>query len=92
MLDNQVAVTAFQTGISFSCIKLTYDFHNIARKLQIEVRWVPGHSKIRGNEEADAEARAALRDLPERNTQPGYITFAYLRRLMQQRRQELVEK
>ncbi|POS87002.1 hypothetical protein EPUL_001339 [Erysiphe pulchra] len=54
--------------------------------VQKELRLVPGHSKIRGNEEADAEARAALRDLPERNTQPGCITLAYLRRLMQQRR------
>ena len=43
-----------------------------------------GHSKTSGNEEADAEARAearaALRDLSERNTQPGYNTLAYLRR------------
>ncbi|POS85079.1 hypothetical protein EPUL_003411 [Erysiphe pulchra] len=45
-----------------------------------------------GNEEADAEARATLRDLADRQTQPNLITLAHLRRLMQQRRQELVEK
>ena len=53
---------------------------------------MPGHSKMRGNEEADLEARTALRDLPGGNTEPNYITLTYLRRLMHQRRQDLVEK
>lgn len=92
LLDNQAAVMALQTGKSSSSIRLTKLFHNLAKTSNAEFRWVPGHSNVRGNEEADAEARIALRDLPERNSQPTYITLSFLRRLMQQRRQELVEK
>ena len=33
LLDNQAAVTALQTGISSSCLKLTRGFYNITRKL-----------------------------------------------------------
>ena len=52
---------------------------------------MPGHSKISGNERADKSARSALLSLPPRQTQPSYITLAYLRRLMYQRRQKLVD-
>ena len=92
LLDNQAAVLALKSGKSSSSIRLTKLFHTLAKTLKVEFRWVPGHSKIRGNEEADAEARAALQELPERNCQPALITLAYQRRLMQQRRQELVAK
>lgn len=92
LLDNQAAVTALQTGKSTSSIRSTKLFHDLAKSVNAEFRWVPGHSKIIGNEEADAEARAALQELPGRDTQAGYITLAFLRRLMQQRRQVLVEK
>ena len=50
--------------------------------MKAEVRWVPGHSNIMGNVEADREARAALSTLPARNISPTYMTLAYLRRLM----------
>ncbi|KAI1005063.1 hypothetical protein K3495_g3155 [Podosphaera aphanis] len=92
LLDNQAAVMALQTGNSSSNIRLTYLFHNLAKTTNAEFRWVSGHSNIGGNEEADAEARIALRDLPERNTRPHFISLSYLWRLMQQRRQELVDK
>lgn len=51
-----------------------------------------GHSNISGNEEADAEARAALNGLPARDQPHSYITLAYLRRLMHQRRQKLIDE
>ncbi|KAI1000293.1 hypothetical protein K3495_g7902 [Podosphaera aphanis] len=63
----------------------------VAKKANAHIRWVTGHSEISGNEEADAAARAALQELPPRHTQPGYITLAYLRRLMQQYRQNLID-
>ncbi|KAI0993393.1 hypothetical protein K3495_g14791 [Podosphaera aphanis] len=86
LLDNQAAVSALQTGRSSSCLRLVRIFQDVARKAKAEIIWVPGHSKISGNEEADAEACAALQRLPPRQTQLGHITLAYLRRLMHQRR------
>ena len=92
LLDNQSAVNALKTGNSASCMWETRTFHDIACKVGAETRWVPGHSKIIGNEEADAAARSALQLLPSRQTEPDLITLAYLRRLMHNRRQELVDK
>ncbi|POS84839.1 hypothetical protein EPUL_004095 [Erysiphe pulchra] len=91
LLDNQAAVRALKTRKKSSCLRLTQSFHDVARKSNVEVRWVPGHSKITGNEEADSEARKALRLLPARDSTPVYITLAYLRRLMNQRRQKLID-
>lgn len=92
LLDNQAAVGALKTGRTSSSIKLTQSFYEVAQVSQAEVRWVPGHSSIAGNEEADAEARSALNRLPSRVCQPRNITLAYLRRLMQQRRQQSVDE
>ncbi|KAI0995715.1 hypothetical protein K3495_g12464 [Podosphaera aphanis] len=50
-----------------------------------------GALKVPGNKEADAAARAALQSLLFRHIHPKYITLAYLRRLMQQRRQQLTD-
>lgn len=55
--------------------------------MNAEFKWVPGHSKINGNEEADVEARTTLKDMPERENKSNYITLACLRRLMQQYQQ-----
>ena len=55
------------------------------------VRWVPGHSNIGGNEEADTAAHAGLLTLPPRQTQPNHTTLAYQRRIMHQLRQGLVD-
>ncbi|KAI1006776.1 hypothetical protein K3495_g1439 [Podosphaera aphanis] len=64
LLDNQAAVSAFQAGSSSSCLRLVRIFQDVARKAKAEIIWLPGQSKISGNKEADAEARAALQRLP----------------------------
>lgn len=51
---------------------------------------MPGHSSIRENEEVDKEARYALQLLPARGSPPDKITLSFLRRLMHQRRQNLI--
>lgn len=92
LLDNQAAVGALKTGKSSSSLLVTRTFYEIAQRANAEVRWVPGHSNIKGNEETDAEASAALRTLPARNILPSYMTLASLRRLMHQRRQMLIDE
>ena len=92
LLDNQAAVQALQTGKLTSCLQKTRIFHHVARKVNAVVRWVPGHSKITENDEADEQARAALQELPAPQSTPEYITLAYLRRLMYQRRQDLIDE
>lgn len=92
LLDNQAAVNALRTGKSSSSLCEARRFYVIADKAKAEVRWVPGHSNIIGNEEADAAARAALQFLPHRQVQPANITLAYQRRLMHQRQQELLDE
>ena len=47
LLDNQATVRALRTGISHSSSKETKDFYDIACKANAEVKWVPGHSKIK---------------------------------------------
>lgn len=64
LLDNQAAVSALKTRTSTSYLQITRKFNAIAQKVNAVVRWVPGHSHIPGNEEADTEARAALHLLP----------------------------
>lgn len=92
LLNNQAAVTAIRTGKVSSCIKLAWAFYDVITKRNAEVKWVPGHPKIWGNEEADATARLALRSIPYRKTRPSRITIAYLRRQMFQRRRNLVSE
>lgn len=55
-LDNQVAVMALRAGKSSISIQLARLFHSLATSVNAELRWVPGHLNIGGNEEADAEA------------------------------------
>ncbi|KAI0993756.1 hypothetical protein K3495_g14428 [Podosphaera aphanis] len=71
---------------------MTSTFHNVAQRVMAEVRWVPGHSKIRGNEEADLEARAALQLLPIRDTSPEHMTLAYVRWLTHYHQQSLLNE
>lgn len=66
------------------------NFH-VAKKVNAELRWVPGHSEIIGNKEVDSKARAALSLLPSRQTPLHHISLAYLRRLMHQSFQYLVD-
>ncbi|KAI1001434.1 hypothetical protein K3495_g6764 [Podosphaera aphanis] len=93
LIDTQAAVSALKTGRSSSCLRLVRVFRDVAQKVKAEIMWVPRHSKIIGNEDADAdaEARAALQRLPQRQTKLGYMTLAYLRRLMHQRWQSLID-
>ncbi|KAI1005176.1 hypothetical protein K3495_g3041 [Podosphaera aphanis] len=92
LLDNQAAVGALSTGKSSSMLKMTSTFHNVARRAMAEVRWVPGHSKIRGNEEADLKARAALQLLLIGDTSPEHMNLAYIRRLMHYHQQPLLNE
>lgn len=91
LLDNQAAVLALQTGRSSSSLTTVINFRELAHMAHVSVKWIPGHSEIRGNDEADAEARAGLRQLPQRNVSPESISHAFLRRLVNQRRQSLLD-
>ena len=67
-----------------------YLITNLSSKILI--LWISfSNTKIPGNEAVDAAARLALSTLPARHLQPGYITQAYLRRLMYQRQQQLID-
>ncbi|KAI1004638.1 hypothetical protein K3495_g3579 [Podosphaera aphanis] len=92
-MDSQQDRKAVLTGITTSSLEevravrtLTQKAHTIA-----QVRWVSAHSGIQGNVEADATARAALRRLPIQDVEPELITSAHLHRLMNQRRQALLD-
>ncbi|KAI1004996.1 hypothetical protein K3495_g3222 [Podosphaera aphanis] len=61
------------------------------QEAEVLLKWVPGHAGIQDKEEADATARAILKDLPELGTQPGRITLAYLRGLRNQQLQSLLD-
>lgn len=91
LLDNQAAVGALQKGRTSSSKDLTQKVRDTVLEARVEVKWIPGHSNISGNEEADVEARTALSRLPPRQCIPKNITLAYQRQLMEQRRQQLVE-
>lgn len=91
LLDNQAAVMALNTGKSVFSFRMTKLFYGLPKSANVEYRWMPGHSRISGNEEADVEAHAALLDFPEKHIQPCYITLAYQHRIMQQKHQNLVE-
>lgn len=90
-LDSQQAVSALTTGSSSTSLEDVRKFRALSNKAEISEKWVPGHAEIQGNEEADAMARAALRELPSPDTLPGSSTRAHLRGLMNRRRQRLLE-
>lgn len=92
IVDSLQARKAFLTGCTTSSIGDVRAFRTLTQQAPgiVQVKWVLSHSGIVGNEEADAAARAALRGLPDQNSQPETITLAYLHRLMNQRRQDLL--
>ncbi|KAI1007899.1 hypothetical protein K3495_g330 [Podosphaera aphanis] len=92
--DSQHARKALLTGNSLSSLEDVRTFRTLAQQAheQVQVNWVPGHSGIRENEEADTAARGALRNLPDRDTPPESCTTANLYRLMNRRRQALLDK
>ena len=58
--------------------------------LSVEVRWIPGHSGITVNEQADKLAEASLRDLLDLSGEQKY-TFAALKRLVREQAVEAME-
>ncbi|CCU76238.1 TE1b-like protein [Blumeria hordei DH14] len=90
-LDSQQAVSALTTGLSPTSLEDVRSFRALSNLAKVLVKWVPGHAGIQGNEEADTIARATLRELPSQDTPPGSCTLAYLRGVMNHRRQKLLE-
>ena len=99
LLDNSIAARALQTGRTKSSQAVVDTFTRLVRRARsVEIRWIPAHSGITGNEEADRLAKEALRKLPaETTTDPSTIkdglkyTFAALNRFVRQRCEEAVE-
>ncbi len=100
LLDNSEAAQALRSVRSRS-------FHGIVdrfvldcqRHQAVEIRWIPGHSGIEGNEKADKIAKAALKDLPDDATNATHstevnrslkYTFASLNRFARERADDLV--
>ena len=93
LVDNQAAVRSLTTRVSSSSSHRARAFRAMVdlSPLPVEVRWIPGHKGIAGNERADRLAKAALRDLAGMDTEIPR-SHACQARLARQRRQDLVEK
>jgi ribonuclease HI len=85
-LDNLAAATCLRGTPSESSQNVFLEFQALTTSHgAVQVRWVPGHCDIPGNEQADKLAKAAS-SLPEpEGAQP---TLAYLRRIARQKPKE----
>lgn len=73
LLDNQTTVTVMRTGESASSVQSCHRLYSLAKRENMKVRWVSGHSQIRGNEEVNAAARAAIVQIPNLRTRCEYF-------------------
>ncbi|RKK57277.1 hypothetical protein BFJ69_g17540, partial [Fusarium oxysporum] len=82
-LDNLAAATCLQGTPSDSSQHIFLEFQALVTSQgAVQVRWVPGHTDIPGNEQADKLAKAAS-SLPE--PEGARSTLAYLRRIARQK-------
>lgn len=91
LLDNPNAARAIQIGRSKLSQAVVDKFTTLAgRLLSVEVPWIPGHSGIIRNEQADKLAKVALRDLPDLKVEQKY-TFAALNQLVLEQAEDAAE-
>ncbi|EMT73957.1 hypothetical protein FOC4_g10000229 [Fusarium odoratissimum] len=88
-LDNLAAATCLQGTPSDSSQHIFLEFQALVTSHgAVQVRWVPGHTDIPGNEQADKLAKAAS-SLPE--PEGARPTLAYLRRIARQKPKDTFE-
>ncbi|KAI0997741.1 hypothetical protein K3495_g10448 [Podosphaera aphanis] len=100
LLDNSEAAQALRSGRSRSFPGIVdRSVLDYQRNQAVEIRWIPGHSGIVGNEKVDKMAKAALKDLPDDATNATHstevnrslkYTFASLNRFARERADDLV--
>lgn len=64
--DSQAALLALKKGtkVSSTVLECHDELNQLARENNVQLFWVPGHSDIKGNDKADAEANLGI-DKPE---------------------------
>ncbi|KAI0995177.1 hypothetical protein K3495_g13004 [Podosphaera aphanis] len=77
-MDSQQAIKALETGFSATSLEDVRRFRALTQGATIILKWVPGHVGVKGNEEADAAARADLKDMPN----PGTVMIMSYRRTL----------
>jgi ribonuclease HI len=88
-LDNLAAATCLRGTPSDSSQDVFLEFQALAASHgATQVRWVPGHTDIPGNEQADELAKAGSSAPEPEGAQP---TLAYLRRIARQKPKEAFE-
>lgn len=98
LLDNSTALRALRTGQIKSSLATVEIFTRLARQaISVEIRLIPAHAGIMGNEDADRLAKEALTNLTnETDTSPSEMrgrpkyTFAALTRVVRQRCEDSV--